>query len=155
MRLRQASLCCCLIGLAVPAACMGADSVAAPRPLRLALEGNALRIEPMRQNLRSSATAMPRRGPPTDGSPASVRQQALQGLLSPPEQVEALSSRDASPFRFRRQGNVGSELGRDLGRSYRTLCDNASRKIWDDPNGKRVKFDVAGKPGVAFEIPIR
>ena len=155
MRLRQASLCCCLLGLTVPAACMAAESESAARPLRLALEGDSLRVAPIHQDARSTANAMPRRGPAAKGSPASLRQQALQGLLSPPEQAEALSSRDASPFRFRRQGNVGSELGRDLGRGYRNMCDNVSRKVWDDPNGKRVKFDVAGKPGVAFEIPIR
>ena len=155
MRLRDASLCCCLLGLAIPAACMGAESLAGARPLRLALEGDSLRVETMRQIARSNGNAMPRRGPLSNNSPASVRQQALQGLLSPPEQAEAPSSRDASPFRFRRQGNVGSEVGRDLGHGYRTMCDNVSRKVWDDPNGRRVKFDVAGKPGVAFEIPIR
>lgn len=155
MRLRQASLCCCLLGLAVPAACMGAEWEASGRPLRLALEGDSLRVEPIHQTARSTVNAMPRRSPPANGSPASVRQQALQVLLSPPEQAEALSPRDASPFRFRRQGNVGSELGRDLGRGYRNMCDNVSRRVWDDPNGRRVKFDVAGKPGVAFVIPIR
>ena len=109
----------------------------------------------MRQSARSDVNAVSRLVAQSSSSPARVRQQALQGLLSPPEQVEALSSRDQSQFRFRRQGNVGSELGRDIGRSYRNMCDNVSRKVWDDPNGKRVRFDVAGKPGVAFEIPIR
>ena len=134
---------------------MGAESLAGARPLRLALEGDSLQVEPMRQEARSNANAMPRRGPLSNSSPASVRQQALQGLLSPPDQAEALSSRDQSPFRFRRQGNVGRELGRDIGRGYRNMCDDVSRKVWDDPNGRRVRFDVAGKPGVAFEIPMR
>ncbi len=155
MRLRHASLCCCLVGLALPAASMASESMSSARPLRLALEADALRIEPIRESARSNANAMPRRGPAPANSPAGVRQQALQGLLSPPEQAEAISTRDQSPFQLRRQGNVGSELGRNIGRGYRTMCDNVSRKVWDDPNGKRVKFDVAGKPGVAFEIPIR
>jgi len=47
----------------------------------------------------------------------------------------------------------GNAFG-DLNKSYRKMCDNVSRKLWDDPNGKRIRFDVNGKPGVAFEIPV-
>lgn len=158
MRLRHASLCCCLLGLVVPAACMGAEAIAQARPLRLALDSRLVldadlpRQDPERRSER--ANVLPRHDAPTPGSPAYLRQQAVQGLLLPPEQPEAMATSDASPFRFRRQGNRGSELGRDLRRGYQNMCDNVSRKVWDDPNGKRVKFDVAGKPGVAFEIPI-
>ena len=35
------------------------------------------------------------------------------------------------------------------------MCDNVSAKLWDDPDGKRVRFDIAGKPGVGVEIPLR
>jgi hypothetical protein len=53
-------------------------------------------------------------------------------------------------LKFSKRGNAF----RDFNKSYRNMCDNVSKKIWDDPNGKRIRFDVAGKPGVAFEIPV-
>ena len=53
-------------------------------------------------------------------------------------------------LKFNKRGNAF----KDLNRSYREMCDRVSAKIWDDPNGKRIRFDVAGKPGVGFEIPV-
>ena len=53
-------------------------------------------------------------------------------------------------LKFSKRGNAFG----DFNKSYRKICDNVSRKIWDDPNGKRIRFDVAGKPGIAFEIPV-
>jgi hypothetical protein len=127
---------------------MAADTMPAPRPLRLALEAGPVRIDPPQRDLRTNA--LPRRGPADPGSPAALRQQAVEGLLAQPEPTDGVAAADSSPFRFKRQGNVG----RDFGRGYRDMCDNVSRKVWDDPNGKRVKFDVGGKPGIGFEIPI-
>jgi hypothetical protein len=39
--------------------------------------------------------------------------------------------------------------------SYNRFCDNVSARLWANPNGRRVSFDVHGKPGVAVEIPLR
>ena len=77
--------------------------------------------------------------------------QALENVVDP-----AYAPLDEAPgegrmqLKFNKRGNAF----KDLGRSYREMCDRMSEKIWDDPNGKRIRFDVAGKPGVGFEIPV-
>jgi hypothetical protein len=82
-----------------------------------------------------------------------LSQRALESLLADADsQAEASSSSPSgATFRFERRGHVG----RDLAQGYNAMCDAVSRKVWDDPNGKRLKFDVAGKPGVGVEIPLR
>ncbi len=37
---------------------------------------------------------------------------------------------------------------------YDQFCDNMTAKLWDEPNGKRLKFDIRGKPGIAIAIPV-
>jgi hypothetical protein len=78
-------------------------------------------------------------------------ERALENVLDP--QVPRVLDEDRSDGRmqlkFQKRGSF-----RDLNKSYREMCDRVSQKIWDDPNGKRVRFDVAGKPGIAFEIPV-
>ena len=83
----------------------------------------------------------------------SLGERALTSLL---DDADAQAQRSPGPadgasFQFKRRGNAG----RDLARGYNDMCDAVSRKLWDDPKGKRVKFDVAGKPGVGIEIPLR
>ena len=80
----------------------------------------------------------------------SLSQQALQSLVANEPEPASAGAADAS-FRFRRQGSVG----RVISQEYKAMCDSVSRRLWDDPAGKRVRFDVAGKPGVAIEIPLR
>jgi hypothetical protein len=46
-------------------------------------------------------------------------------------------------------------LGGGIRRSYNQFCDNLSARVWDNPNGRRLSFDIHGKPGVAVEIPLR
>lgn len=93
-----------------------------------------------------------RRGPRFQQVPPSLSQRALQSLLENAEQDSApASAPDKAMFRFERRGSAG----RGLSQGYKAMCQNASEKLWDEPNGKRVKFDIAGKPGVAIEIPIR
>lgn len=93
-----------------------------------------------------------RRGPRFQQAPPSLSQRALQSLLDNAEQDSGpAGSADEAMFRFERRGSAG----RDLSQGYKAMCQNASEKLWDEPNGKRVKFDIAGKPGVAIEIPIR
>jgi hypothetical protein len=82
-----------------------------------------------------------------------IRERALQGLLAdgPEPAFEEAAPRDGQlNLRFHRRGNAF----KDLQGSYREMCNRVSQKIWDEPNGKKVRFDVAGKPGFGVEIPI-
>ena len=56
-----------------------------------------------------------------------------------------------SRFHFERQG----QASRNLFRGNQAMCVTVSNKVWDEPNGRRIKFDIAGKPGLAVVIPIR
>jgi hypothetical protein len=70
----------------------------------------------------------------------------LENVLDPAAPRARRGAREGQlQLKFQKQGNAF----RDLNRSYREMCDRVSSKIWDDPNGKRVRFDVAGKPGLA------
>ena len=82
----------------------------------------------------------------------SRSQRALQGLLANASEDEpSVADQSGENFRFERRGNAG----RNISQGYKRMCDNVSAKLWDNPDGKRVKFDIAGKPGVAVEIPLR
>ena len=54
-------------------------------------------------------------------------------------------------FRFE---HSGGDVTRVVPRSYNRWCDNLSDRIWDERDGKRISFDVRGKPGIAIEIPL-
>jgi hypothetical protein len=99
-------------------------------------------------------TAGIRRPPGFVPAEPSLRQRALQSLVDPTEQNfsdTAPSSRSSTAnFHFEHEGPAV----RNLQRSYKNLCTTVSSKIWNEPNGRRVKFDVAGKPGFAVEIPL-
>lgn len=93
-----------------------------------------------------------RRGPRFQQAEPSLSQRALQSLLDNAELESApATGPDGAAFRFERRGSAG----RDVSRGYKAMCQRASERLWDEPNGKRVKFDLAGKPGVAIEIPLR
>jgi hypothetical protein len=81
----------------------------------------------------------------------SLRRQALENMLDPAavnlEEDRAAEGR--LQLKFNKRGSIS-----DLGKSYREMCDRVSAKLWDEPNGKRIRFDVAGKPGVGIEIPV-
>ena len=85
----------------------------------------------------------------------SLRQRALQSMLNASESTLDEGAAAAAPgmpqFRFERRGPAI----RDFSRGYKEVCAKVSRKIWDEPNGRRIKFDIAGKPGVGIELPIR
>jgi hypothetical protein len=95
--------------------------------------------------------------PPAQSSLASaqrsLKRRALNSLLNAPEPVVETSYAEngQSDFnlRFERQGTAA----RDVSRGYKQMCVNLSHKIWDEPNGRQIRFDVAGKPGIAFEFP--
>jgi hypothetical protein len=88
-----------------------------------------------------------------------ARQDAISTLgvglltgLEPVEDAASTPSTDGMPtFKFRKQGPVA----RDLRRGYRAMGERLAGRVFDDPRGKRIVFDVDGKPGVGVEIPIR
>lgn len=153
MESHRATMCLGLLGLLLaPAFAHAAGSSSDARPLRLGLatQSHAQDMAAIRPDRADRPTGRRAANAPLPRD--SVGQRALQGMFEATE-VDSLAGPEAnaSPFRFRRQGNAG----RDLREGYKDMCEKVSRKVWDDPNGKRVKFDVAGKPGLAFEIPIR
>ena len=123
-------------------------------PLKLKFNTtSSLAAQPMQTRPNPiTASSSVRRGPRFQQAPPSLSQRALQSLLDNAELDSATDkASDESLFRFERRGSAG----RDLSQGYKAMCQNASAKLWDEPNGKRVKFDIAGKPGVAIEIPLR
>ena len=116
------------------------------RPLQLKLSA-APATAPVRAQARGPARAATR----FRTTDQNLGERALESLLGGAEESAATSTADGGTFQFKRRGNVG----RDLAHGYKDMCDAVSRKVWDDPDGKRVKFDVAGKPGVGIEIPLR
>jgi hypothetical protein len=133
------------------------------RPLRLSLAAPVLSVD-QRANAAQHRLGPAMRGNggvagnrrPTGFAPAeqSLRQRALQSVVDPAEQnfseASASSGSSTAKFHFEREGPAV----RNLQRSYKNMCATVSSKIWDEPNGRKIKFDVAGKPGVAIEIPL-
>ena len=102
---------------------------------------------------RSSAPLASRHGKPIQPLP-TLRQRALQSVLSasdPGVEDGGSDPTQADRFHFEHHGPPW----RNLARTYKSLCATASAKIWDEPDGKLIRFDVAGKPGVGVEVPIR
>lgn len=141
---------CCL---ACPPA-SAADRARAPLQLTFIAPAAAKTRAPA--HVRMSASSNSREGRlVTARDQLPLRERALQSVLAGSEMVsddEAdLSGTAENRFRFEKKGNAA----RDLSRGYRDMCANVSNRIWDEPNGRRIKFDIAGKPGVAMEIPLR
>ena len=44
-------------------------------------------------------------------------------------------------------------LDQRLQSQYRQLGESLAARLWDDPKGRRVKFDIQGKPGLGLVIP--
>ena len=148
----------------------GLASAVETRPLRLQLPALPVSstprpmVEPSRASratFASRASERPSRMAPLfrrNGGRAEVEtraqslgRQALENVLdSAAPTLDDARAEGRLQLKFQKQGNAF----RDLHRTYREMCDRVSSKIWEDPNGKRVRFDVAGKPGVGVEIPI-
>lgn len=130
---------------AAPVCCLAADKNA-PLKLKLNTSSISAAAAPARGNRGARRPARFQQAPP------SLSQRALQSLLQDAEDDAALSAGgNSAQFRFKRRGNAG----RDLAAGYNAVCETVSQKVWDEPDGKRVRFDIAGKPGVAVEIPLR
>lgn len=124
----------------------------ASAPVASAHDSTSEGLRPLNTRIHRPAV---RRTPAIAPVEPSLAHRALQGVIDPPErmveQTSIGSSQPSVQFRFKRRGPAL----RDLSASYKNMCENLSEKIWDEPNGRRVKFDIAGKPGVAVVIPIR
>lgn len=151
-----------LIGLLSLAPGQASGAAFEARPLQLALAdsyspparehgGQELRTA----SNRAAAASTGRRATGPGAADQSLRQRALASMLNAPDQHldadPAAAGQSAPQFRFERQGPAI----RDFARGYKEVCAKVSRKIWDEPNGRKIKFDIAGKPGVGIEIPIR
>jgi hypothetical protein len=75
----------------------------------------------------------------------------LTGLEDSDTVATTLPTAGYPQLRFKKR----SSLDRDIKRGYRNMGENLAKKVFDDPRGKRIVFDVEGKPGVGLEIPIQ
>ena len=137
------------------------QAAASARPLQLdfappasrASGADANRLPPALRNAPTFRPA-PRAIAPTPNNTSVVRnlgQRAVQSVLESPEPAIEESDPDGRlNLHFQKRGHAL----KDLQKGYREMCDRVTAKIWDEPNGKRVRFDVAGKPGVGLEIPL-
>jgi len=108
------------------------------------------RVEPLFQRNGARANANANRD--TNVARAqNLGRQALQNVVDP-EFVNL--DEDRGEGKLQLKFNKRSNAFKDLNKSYREMCDRVSQKIWDDPNGKRIRFDAAGKPGISIEIPV-
>lgn len=123
----------------------------AAAPLSAAHGKSTMGSRPSSSRIHASAV---RRMPGFTPAEPSLAHRALQGVLDRPEQMSDEASintgQPAVQFRFKRRGPAL----RDLSVSYKDMCATVSDKLWDEPNGRRIKFDIAGKPGVAVVIPL-
>jgi len=153
-----------LLGL-VPALAMASMS----RPLQLELRStlpaapaaNANAVRPVAM-ARNTAPRQPGAAPlfqrrrangriENESRAQSLGRQAMANVFDP---ATVSTDEDRTEGSLQLKFNKRSNSFQDLGRSYREMCDRVSEKVWDDPNGKRVRFDVAGKPGIGIEIPV-
>ena len=149
-----------LCGVLALAPCLADATQPGSRPLRLGLapppasfaRDNATG-DFYRAPIRKPAAPVARAGNPVQPLP-NLRQRALQSVLSASDSgIEETSSdpTQSDRFHFEHRGPAW----RNLARTYKRLCATASARIWDEPDGKLIRFDVAGKPGVGVEVPIR
>jgi hypothetical protein len=138
--------------LELPALSSAAAPAARPSAFERSMATRPARIAPLFQRGNPGAGArQPVARTELQGRARDLGRQALQNVLDPDAMAnDEQRGEGRLQLKFHKRGNAF----RDFNRSYREMCDNVSKKLWDDPNGKRIRFDVAGKPGVAFEIPV-
>lgn len=155
MKFRVAAAALTLLGLCCVATPPSRAAVRDQPPLKLEFLA-PLASPAIRAQVRQRPGAMPVRGRHLHAArdELPLRQRALQSVLAESElAVDETDPGDPAQnrFRFEKRGTAA----RDISRGYRDMCARVSNRIWDEPNGRRVKFDIAGKPGVAVEIPLR
>lgn len=156
MSCRWAAIGWSLLGLLSLLPCLASAAESGPRPLRLALAPTASPLahtHPIAEwrGQRGTTTGNGHRPARLDERSPSLGKRALLSVLEAPElSVDDVAAAPGDSFKFERRGSAG----RDISRGYRDMCAKVSNKLWDDPDGRRVKFDIAGKPGVALVIPL-
>lgn len=55
-----------------------------------------------------------------------------------------------TPLQWRQEHSLDQRLRSQ----YRQLGEQLAAKLWDDPRGRRIKFDIEGRPGLGLEIPL-
>jgi hypothetical protein len=156
----------CICGMVTALALVANPASASPRPLQMELQ-------PLVQAHAASRPASPRPG--SHASFIAPRPQVAErdrrltdrresredvlsslgvGLLTAPDDIDATTVTTPNAgypqLRFKKQGHIA----RDIKRSYRNMGENLAKKMFDDPRGKRIVFDVNGKPGVGMEIAL-
>jgi hypothetical protein len=150
----------CFCSLISALALMASGAAFANKPLRMDLR-------PFVQPAAAPSAPAPKRSrsfaPPVATAagkplPREPRVDALGmgvGLLTGLEATEVTESNSPANgypvLQFQKRGH----LARDIKRGYRNMGSNLARRVWEDPKGKRIVFDVDGKPGVGVEIPLR
>jgi hypothetical protein len=157
MNCRSAAIGWSLLGLLALTPSLASADESGAKPLRLALATvPAAPVQARNQaQLRPDLgrTGAGHRAARLDQRDPSLGQRALLSVLDEAETVDAELAQAGSGggrFQFERRGSAG----RDISRGYKDMCAKVSNKLWDDPAGRRVKFDIAGKPGVALVIPL-
>lgn len=52
------------------------------------------------------------------------------------------------------QLDAEQRLEQRLQHTYRRLGEDLAARLWDDPRGRRIRFDVDGRPGLGLLIPL-
>src|SRR5689334_1708263 len=152
-------------GVVMTAMLAGPVGAATHAPLRMDLAPiaraqNAAMQAPPAQGYRPNRTfSAPHESGPRDAREARLtRADTVSSLgvglltgLDPADATVATQPEAGYPeLKFQKRGH----LARDIKRGYREMGENLARRVWEDPKGKRIVFDVAGKPGVGVEIPL-
>lgn len=53
------------------------------------------------------------------------------------------------------QMSAEARLDQRLRYGYRKLGEDMAARLWDNPRGRRVLFDIEGRPGLGLEVPFR
>lgn len=78
----------------------------------------------------------------------------LSSVRSAPSRAKSAGSLDYAP-RTAFELSDEQRLDQRLQAGYRRFGENLAARIWQDPKGRRVKFDVEGRPGLGMVIPFR
>jgi hypothetical protein len=155
----------CLCSLFSSLALMASSAAYAQKPLRMDLRPfmqPAAAKPAARPNVASRSFNAPHATPNANAAsrpmPRNPRVDAIglgMGLVTGGDAEDttvATSSGNGYPeLKFQKRGH----LARDIKRGYRQMGENLAKKVWDEPKGKRIVFDVEGRPGVGVEIPLR
>ena len=150
----------CICSLISAMALLASQSALANKPLRMDLRPFVQPAPAPAMHKRAASFAPPRSANVVAGKPLrrEPRVDALGlgvGLVTGLDNDDlTVANQPANGYpvlQFQKRGH----LARDIKRGYRNMGSNLARRVWEDPKGKRIVFDIEGKPGVGVEIPLR